>query len=207
MDFFNQNIILYLVSYLVAGIPFGYLLAKQFAGVDIKQEGSGNIGATNVLRVVKEQDPKLAKKLGAITLFLDAFKGIVILLVAIWLGASDSVLWTIAVLAVVGHCFSPFLAFEGGKGVATGFGVLTVMMPMAAVVTIAVWGISSKLLKISSLSSLIALGAFIIASYLIYPNVSEIGSHSPIWVISIIIFYKHIPNIVRLFNRSEGKIA
>jgi len=207
MDFFNQNIILYLVSYLVAGIPFGYLLAKQFAGVDIKQEGSGNIGATNVLRVVKERDPKLAKKLGAITLFLDAFKGIVILLVAIWLGASDSVLWTIAVLAVVGHCFSPFLAFEGGKGVATGFGVLTVMMPMAAVVAIAVWGISSKLLKISSLSSLIALGAFIIASYLIYPNVLEIGSHSPIWVISIIIFYKHIPNIVRLFNRSEGKIA
>jgi len=207
MDFFNQNIILYLVAYLVAGIPFGYLLAKQFAGVDIKQEGSGNIGATNVLRVVKEKDPKLAKKLGAITLFLDAFKGVIILLVAMWLGASDSVLWTIAVLAVVGHCFSPFLAFEGGKGVATGFGVLAVMIPMAAIVAITVWGISSKLLKISSLSSLIALAAFIISSYIIYPNIPEIGSHSPIWVISIIIFYKHIPNIVRLFNKSEGKIA
>jgi len=184
MDFFNQNIILYLSAYLVAGIPFGYLLAKQFAGVDIKQEGSGNIGATNVLRVVKERDPSLAKKLGAITLFLDAFN-----------------------LAVIGHCFSAFLMFEGGKGVATGFGVLAVMMPMAAVIAIAVWGIASKGLKISSLSSLIALTAFIIVSYVIYPDVPEIGSHSPIWVISIIIFYKHIPNIVRLFNKEEERVA
>lgn len=207
MDFFNQNILLYLAAYLIAGIPFGYLLAKQFAGVDIKEAGSGNIGATNVLRVIKEQDPKLAKKLGAITLFLDAFKGVAILLIAMILGASDSVLWTIAVLAVIGHCFSVFLMFEGGKGVATGFGVLAAMMPLAALVAIAVWGIASKGLKISSLSSLIALAAFIIASYLIYPDVPGIHSHSPIWVISIIIFYKHIPNIVRLFNKEEGKVV
>lgn len=207
MDFFNQNILLYLAAYLIAGIPFGYLLAKQFAGVDIKEAGSGNIGATNVLRVIKEQDPKLAKKLGAITLFLDAFKGVAVLLVAMMLGASDSVLWTIAVLAVIGHCFSAFLMFEGGKGVATGFGVLAVMMPMAALASVAVWGIASKGLKISSLSSLIALGAFIIASYLIYPDVPGIHSHSPVWVISIIIFYKHIPNIVRLFKKEESQVV
>ncbi|HHD73147.1 MAG TPA: glycerol-3-phosphate 1-O-acyltransferase PlsY [Epsilonproteobacteria bacterium] len=192
MDFFNQNIMLYLASYLVAGIPFGYLLAKQFAGVDIKEAGSGNIGATNVLRVVKEQDPILAKKLGAITLFLDAAKGAVILLIAMMLGASDSVLWTIAVLAVIGHCFSAFLMFEGGKGVATGFGVLAVMMPIPALIAIVVWGIASKGLKISSLSSLIALAAFVFASYIIYPDVPGIHSHAPIWVIALIIFYKHI---------------
>lgn len=202
----NQNILLYLAAYLLAGIPFGYLLAKQFAGVDIKQAGSGNIGATNVLRVVKEQDPKLAKKLGAITLFLDAIKGVVVILIAKFLGAPEGVLWTIAVLAVLGHCFSVFLAFEGGKGVATGFGVLLVMMPVPALIAIAVWLIAAKGLKISSLSSLIGLVAFIIASYLIYPEVPVITSHTPIWIIAIVIFYKHIPNIVRLFKKEEGKV-
>ncbi|HEO99700.1 MAG: glycerol-3-phosphate 1-O-acyltransferase PlsY [Campylobacterales bacterium] len=202
----NQNILLYLAAYLLAGIPFGYLLAKQFAGVDIKQAGSGNIGATNVLRVVKEQDPKLAKKLGAITLFLDAIKGVVVILIAKFLGAPEGVLWTIAVLAVLGHCFSVFLAFEGGKGVATGFGVLLVMMPVPALIAIIVWLIAAKGLKISSLSSLIGLVAFIIASYLIYPEVPVITSHAPIWIIAIVIFYKHIPNIVRLFKKEEGKV-
>jgi glycerol-3-phosphate acyltransferase PlsY len=202
----NQNILLYLAAYILAGIPFGYLLAKQFAGVDIKQAGSGNIGATNVLRVVKETDPKLAKKLGAITLFLDAIKGIIVILVAKFLGAPEGVLWTIAVLAVLGHCFSVFLAFEGGKGVATGFGVLLVMMPIPALIAIVVWLIAAKGLKISSLSSLIGLAAFIIASYLLYPEVPGIASHAPIWIIALVIFYKHIPNIVRLFKKEEGQV-
>jgi len=206
MDFLNQNIILYLAAYLIAGIPFGYLLAKKFAGVDIKQEGSGNIGATNVLRVVKEKDPKLAKKLGAITLFLDAIKGVLVILVAKMLGAPEGVLWTIAVLAVVGHCFSAFLFFEGGKGVATGFGVLLVMMPIPALIAIVVWLGAAKGLKISSIASLIGLIAFIIASYMIYPEVPGIRSHAPIWIIAFIIFYKHTPNIVRLFNKEEGKV-
>ncbi len=202
----NINIILYLSAYLIAGIPFGYLLAKQFAGVDIKKEGSGNIGATNVLRVVKEKDPVLAKKLGAITFFLDAIKGVVVILIAKMLGAPESVQWTIAVLAVVGHCFSVFLFFEGGKGVATGFGVLLVMMPIPALIAITVWLIAGKGLKISSLSSLIGLVAFLIVSYIMYPEVPGIGSHAPIWIIALIVTYKHIPNIVRLFNKEEAKV-
>jgi len=207
MDFItNQNILLYLAAYLIAGIPFGYLLAKQFAGVDIKEAGSGNIGATNVLRVVKEKDPKLAKKLGATTLFLDAIKGALVILIAKMLGAPESVLWTIAVLAVLGHCFSAFLAFEGGKGVATGFGVLLVMMPIPALIAIGVWLGAAKGLKISSLSSLIGLAAFIIASYVMYPEVPGIISHAPIWIIALIITYKHIPNLVRLFKKEEGKV-
>ena len=204
--FFNQNILLYLAAYLISGIPFGYLLAKQFAGVDIKEAGSGNIGATNVLRVVKEKDPKLAKKLGATTLFLDAIKGVVVILVAKILGAPEGVLWTLAVLAVMGHCFSAFLFFEGGKGVATGFGVFAIMMPIPALIAIVVWAVAAKGLKISSISSLIALIAFIIASYVMYPEVPVIGSHAPIWIIALIIFYKHIPNIVRLLNKEEVKV-
>jgi len=207
MDFTNINILFYLSVYLIAGIPFGYLLAKQFAGVDIKNAGSNNIGATNVLRVVKEKDPKLATKLGAVTLLLDALKGVVVILIAQMMGASESVLWTIAVLAVVGHCFSLFLFFEGGKGVATGFGVLFVMMPIPALIAIVVWGVASKGLKISSLSSLIGLVAFIIASYILYPEVEGIGSHAPIWVIAIIIFYKHTPNIIRLFKKEESAVV
>jgi len=203
MDFFNQNIILYLAAYLLAGIPFGYLLAKQFAGVDIKRSGSGNIGATNVLRVVKEKDPKLAKKLGAATLFLDAVKGMIVLFVAMALDVPESVLWTIAVLAVVGHCFSAFLGFEGGKGVATGFGVLLVLLPIPSLIAIAVWFAAGKLLKISSLSSLIGLAALLAASYLLYPDMA----HAPIWIIAIIIFYKHIPNIIRLINKEETKVV
>jgi len=198
----NTNIVLYLATYLIAGIPFGYLLAKQFANVDIKKEGSGNIGATNVLRVVKQKDPSLAKKLGAITLLLDALKGAVMIGVGYILNAPSEVLWTIAVLAVVGHCFSAFLAFEGGKGVATGIGVLLVMTPLSALIAIAVWFVSAKLLKISSLSSLIGLVALLISSYFIYPNIP----HAPIWIISFIIFYKHIPNIIRLINKEEAKV-
>ena len=207
MDFLNQNIILYLAAYLISGIPFGYILAKQFAGVDIKNAGSGNIGATNVLRVVKEKDPKLAKKLGAATLFLDAIKGMIVIFIAMMLDAPESTLWTIAVLAVVGHCFSAFLGFEGGKGVATGFGVLLVMMPIPSLIAIAVWLGASKGLKISSLSPLIGLVALLIASYILYPEVPGIGSHAPIWIIAIIIFYKHIPNIVRLIKKEETKVV
>jgi glycerol-3-phosphate acyltransferase PlsY len=202
MEFLNQNLILYLVAYVVAGIPFGYILAKVVAKVDIMSAGSGNIGATNVLRVVKEKDPKLAKKLGAITLFLDAIKGLIIILIAKWLGVPESVQWSIAVLAVIGHCFSPFLAFEGGKGVATGFGVLLIMMPKVALIAIIVWFIAAKVLKISSISSLIGLVAFIIASYVLYPEMA----HAPIWIISFIIFYKHIPNLVRLFQGAEKQV-
>jgi glycerol-3-phosphate acyltransferase PlsY len=98
------------------------------------------------------------------------------------------------------------LYFEGGKGVATGFGVLLVMMPIPSLIAIVVWLGASKGLKISSLSSLIGLTALIIASYVLYPQVPGIGSHSPIWIIAIIIFYKHIPNIVRLFKREEAKV-
>ncbi|MBN2722128.1 MAG: glycerol-3-phosphate 1-O-acyltransferase PlsY [Campylobacterales bacterium] len=202
MDFMNQNLLFYILAYLISGIPFGYILAKQFAGVDIKKAGSGNIGATNVLRVVKETNPSLAKKLGAATLALDALKGAIVLLIAILSGVGQEVLWTIALLSVVGHCFSPFLGFEGGKGVATALGVLAVLIPIPTLIAIAIWFISAKLLKISSLSSLIALAALIIASYIITPQIP----HAPLWIIAWIIFYKHIPNIMRIIKKEEGKV-
>lgn len=203
MDFLNQNIILYLVVYILAGIPFGYILAKFFAGVDIKNEGSGNIGATNVIRVVKAKDAKLAKKLGIITFILDAFKGVAVILVAMYLNAPEGVLWTIAVLAVIGHCFSIFLSFEGGKGIATGFGVLFIMMPIPALIGISLWFVATKTIPVSVVSAMTGLFTVVIASYIMYPQVPEIGSHAPIWIIAIIVSYKHIPNIMQLFIKKE----
>lgn len=202
MDFININLFFYILAYLISGIPFGYILAKKFANVDVKNAGSGNIGATNVLRVVKEKDPVLAKKLGIATLALDALKGAIIVIIAMMLGLHGDVLWTIAVLSVVGHCFSPYLNFEGGKGVATAVGVLLVLLPLPTLVAVAVWFISAKVLKISSLSSLIALIALIAASYIITPDIA----HAPIWIIAWIVFYKHIPNIKRIFNKEEEKV-
>lgn len=204
MDFlFNTNAQFFIAAYLVGGIPFGLLLAKKYAGVDVKASGSGSIGATNVLRVVKERDPSLAKKLGAATLALDAIKGVLVLLVAYFAGVSEATLWGIAVLAVIGHCFSPYLSFEGGKGVATGMGVMMFMLPLETVIALVVWALGAKFIRISSLSSLTALMALIIASFIIHPEMA----HAPVLIIGFILFYKHIPNIIRLFRGEEKRVV
>ena len=208
-DFITSfNGLFYITAYLIGGIPFGYLLAKYIGGVNVKEEGSGNIGATNVLRVLKAKDPKLAKKLGATTLLLDALKGAIVLLVAKFLGASDFTLWSIAVFAVIGHCYTPFLNFEGGKGVATGFGVLLVLLPIPTLIALVVWFIAAKGLKISSLSSLIALLSILITSYILYKDgLPGIHTFTPLWIIAFIIFYKHIPNIKRLILKEEERVV
>ncbi len=201
------NLLLYIVAYFLSAIPFGFILAKVFANVDVRQEGSGNIGATNVLRVLKEKAPHLAKKLTIATFILDATKGAIVVLIAMALGAEPAVLWTIAVLSVLGHCFSPFLQFEGGKGVATGFGVLLVLLPTPSLIAILTWLIAGKVLKISSLSSLIGLVALIISAYSMYDYLPHIHSHAPMMIIAFIIFYKHIPNIMRLIKREEKQVV
>ncbi|MDT8338992.1 MAG: glycerol-3-phosphate 1-O-acyltransferase PlsY [Sulfurimonas sp.] len=204
MDFlFNTNAQFFIAAYLIGGIPFGLLLAKKFAGVDIKTSGSGSIGATNVLRVVKESNPALAKKLGAATLALDAIKGVLVLLVAYFAGVSEATLWGIAVLAVIGHCFSPYLGFEGGKGVATGMGVMIFMLPYETIIALVVWALGAKFIRISSLSSLSALSALIVASFIIHPDMA----HAPVLIIGFILFYKHIPNIIRLFKGEEKRVV
>jgi acyl phosphate:glycerol-3-phosphate acyltransferase len=204
MDFlFNHNAQFYLLAYLVGGIPFGLLLAKFFAGVNIKDAGSKSIGATNVLRVVKEKDPALAKKLGAATLLLDALKGIVVLLAAKAFGLSEAAQWGVAVLAVGGHCFSPFLWFEGGKGIATGMGVMLIMLPVETLIALAVWGIMAKTVRISSLSSLTGVLALLVASFILHPQMP----HVPVVLIVLILFYKHIPNIIRLLKGEERRVV
>lgn len=208
MDFLlHLNVQFYILSYLVGGIPFGLLLVKYFAGTDIRDSGSKSIGATNVLRVLKETNPSLAKKLAIATLVLDALKGIFLLLGAILLNLPQEVLWAIAIFAVIGHCYSPYLKFEGGKGVATGAGVLLVMLPIETLIAFLAWFIAGKVLKISSLSSVAALTALIVSAYIIHPQMEGIQSHAPLWIIAFIVMYKHIPNFVRLFQGKETKVV
>jgi glycerol-3-phosphate acyltransferase PlsY len=198
-------LIWYLIAYLVGGIPFGYLIAKYFAGINIKEHGSGNIGATNVLRVLKQTEPKKAKKLAAITLLLDALKGTVVILIAKVMGVCLATQWAIAVIAVIGHCFSPYLKLEGGKGVATTAGVLFVLVPKAVLVAILMWFIMAKTVRISSLSSLTAIIVGIASTYILYPNLS-IHSHAPLIIIGFIVLYKHKENIYRLITGQEKKV-
>ena len=208
MDFiYNINIQFYILAYLVGGIPFGLILAKYFAKVDITEAGSGSIGATNVLRVLKEQNPTLAKKIALVTLACDVLKGIAILAIARYIvGLSIETLWAIAIFAVVGHCYSPYLKFEGGKGVATGMGVFLFMLPIETIAALIVWAIAAKTIKISSVSSLLSILVLVLFSFAIHPQIPEIETHAPILIIAFIIFYKHIPNIMRMFKGKEAKV-
>lgn len=203
----NINFQFYLAAFLIGGIPFGVLLAYLFAGIDIRKKGSGSIGATNVLRVVKEKDPILAKKLAIATIILDSFKGIAILLVAIYAKVPEETLWAIAVLAVIGHCFSPYLMFEGGKGVATSFGVMLIMMPLPAILGILTWFFVGRFSKISSLSSLVGISVLLGSSYIFYPEVPHINSRVPLFLIIFFVVYKHIPNIIRLITGQEKAVV
>jgi acyl-phosphate glycerol 3-phosphate acyltransferase len=201
-----ENIIAYIVAYLLGGVPFGLIFARIFGGVDIQKEGSGSIGATNVLRVLKQTNPKIAKKVAILTVVFDALKGMLPILIAKFLGISPSVLWAMAVFSVIGHCYSPFLKFEGGKGIATGAGVLAIFLPLEIVIALLIWFIVGKILKISSLASLAALVGFIISCLIIHPQIPDINSYAPIFIIAFFVVYKHIPNIKRLFNGQEKKV-
>jgi len=207
MDFFsNPNVIFYIVAYLVGSIPFGLLLAKKYAGVNVTEQGSKSIGATNVLRVVKQTNPALAKKLGIATVILDALKGLLVIVVAMMMQLPQETLWAIAVLSILGHCYSIFLGFEGGKGVATGLGVFLILIPIPTIIGAVVWGFCAKVLKISSISSLLGLIAVVISAILMQ-NGLGVDSNAPMYIITFIIFYKHIPNIVRLIKGEETKVA
>lgn len=211
----NINIIFYILAYLVGGIPFGLVLAKIFGNVDVRKVGSGSIGATNVYRALKDIDPKKAKIVSFATLILDAFKGLIVVLLAKIFGLSYETQWMIAILCVIAHCYSPYLNFRGGKGVSTAIGSVILLMPIEGILGLIVWGVVGKVFKVSSLSSLLGVLSgigftFVIPYILPLPHsisiIDEIGTHTPAVVIGIIILYTHIPNIIRLFKGQEKKV-
>lgn len=203
--FTNINLKYMLLSYIVGSIPFGLIYAKKFAKVNIKESGSKSIGATNVLRVVKQINPKLAKKLAVSTMLSDFLKAMLPIAIALINDVNISTIWAMAVLSVVGHCYSIFLNFEGGKGVASGAGALILLVPYSVLIGLFFWFIIAKYFKISSLASLIGFTIGVLSAEFIYENLT-INSHAPLYLILFFIFYKHIPNIKRLIFKNECKV-
>lgn len=185
-----------LAAYIVGSVPFGLVLAKSIYKVDIRQSGSGNIGATNVARVV-------GKKFGALTLVLDALKGVVPLLVAGFIGVSGIYLGAVGVAAVAGHCFSVYLKFGGGKGVATGLGVFFMLTPLSGAVGALGYVLAFAITRTSSLGSFTLLTATLLTSAFTAPPYWPLVAEG---LIGAIILTRHRENIVRLLKGKESKL-
>ncbi|KXV60525.1 glycerol-3-phosphate acyltransferase [Gluconobacter japonicus] len=189
------------IAYGLGSIPFGLILTAATGGGDIRQIGSGNIGATNVLRTGR-------KGLAAATLLLDALKGALAVFLALRLGSDQpSLAMAVAAVAVVvGHCFPVWLGFRGGKGVATGLGTIWVLSWPVGVACCVVWLVVARLSRISSAG---ALSAFLVAPILMVVIKGQ-GVNTPIPVatalIALLIWIRHYSNIVRLLSGNEPRV-
>ncbi|KXV28822.1 glycerol-3-phosphate 1-O-acyltransferase PlsY [Gluconobacter japonicus] len=189
------------IAYGLGSIPFGLILTAATGGGDIRQIGSGNIGATNVLRTGR-------KGLAAATLLLDALKGALAVFLALRLGGDQpSLAMAVAAVAVVvGHCFPVWLGFRGGKGVATGLGTIWVLSWPVGVACCVVWLVVARLSRISSAG---ALSAFLVAPILMVIMKGQ-GVNTPIPVatalIALLIWVRHYSNIVRLLTGNEPRV-
>jgi acyl phosphate:glycerol-3-phosphate acyltransferase len=196
--FFSQFLFL-ITTYLICSIPFGLIISKIFGDKDIREHGSGNIGATNVARI-------LGKKLGLATLILDGLKGAIMVVVARFVYGDVSglsiYLVMVAAIAVVGHVYPIYLKFKGGKGVATTFAVLFVINPMIGLVNALTWLAVFMITRTSAISSLIAIVTTAIFSLWSSASIEEVILCI---FLTILIFIRHKDNIVRLRQGKENK--
>ncbi|MEP3892337.1 MAG: glycerol-3-phosphate 1-O-acyltransferase PlsY [Hellea sp.] len=193
---FSMPILYALIGgYLLGSIPFGLLITRATGQGDIRSIGSGNIGATNVLRTGR-------KDIALITLILDAGKaGVAALLFNHFFGAPIGLFAGAA--ALIGHCFPVWLKFKGGKGVATFFGCLLATAWPIGLIAGAVWLVCAFVTRISSLSALAAAGsAPLIAFMMGYPNVAIMAA-----VLAVIIYIRHGENIGRIIKGTESRIG
>lgn len=188
---------LVVVAYFCGSIPFGLLLARRFAGVDVRAAGSGNIGATNVARVV-------GKKLGAVVLLLDALKGAAPVLAARFLVSEPWWHAAIALAAVLGHVFPVWLKFKGGKGVATAAGVLAVLLPWSALVGFVIWGSVMLIIRVSSIGSLLGAAAAVGLAFVLGAPVEY---RALAGAIVLLIIWTHRENMKRLLRGAEKPLS
>ncbi len=220
MSFAPQLAVIALLAYLLGSIPFGLLIART-QGVDIRTQGSGNIGATNVWRV-------LGKKWGLLTFFCDALKGLASVLLAKWIAThwlatvalphdqSKMVMLepaaagiAAAVACILGHSFPVWLRFKGGKGVATSLGVIIGMMPLATVIVFAIWGIVFKLSRYVSLASILAAVALpVVVIVFLFANWMQGWAYFYFALVaSLLVILRHRSNIQRLMAGTENRFG
>lgn len=195
-------------AYLLGSIPFGYLLVRIFRKEDIRQRGSGNIGATNVIR-------SGAKGLGAATFLLDVLKGYVAVvlcgavLTSIHTAAAvrTNAVATAALFAILGHIFTVWLGFRGGKGVATAFGVFLALAPWAALAGLGIFIVVFALSRYVSLASILAAAAFPVIALLLHKGPRTVWSTTVLFLIPFIVIVKHHQNIARLLSGTEYRFG
>jgi glycerol-3-phosphate acyltransferase PlsY len=197
-------IIILAASYLLGSIPVGYLLVLAFRKEDVRETGSGNIGATNVARAG-------GKGLGIATLLLDALKGYLAVRLAMHFaptvgGIVSTLAIAAAVAAVAGHIFTIWLGFKGGKGIATAFGVFLALAPMVALGSFVIFALVFAISRFVSLASIIAAISIPLLALWLVPT------HTPalLWglsVISLLSIIKHHANIARLANGTESRFS
>lgn len=185
-----------IVSYLIGSIATAVLVARIFNLPDPRQAGSGNPGATNVLRLG-------GKKAALLTLFGDLGKGLLPVLVLRAMGAPEAALAVAALAAFIGHIFPVFFGFKGGKGVATAAGALLALNPLIGLITVGTWLASAVITRYSSLSAILA--AIVAASCALY--LASPAAMVAVSVMSIMLIYRHHRNIRRLINGEEPKIG
>lgn len=186
------------ICYLAGAIPFGLMFSKLFSNVDVRTFGSGNIGATNVLRAA-------GKKAAALTLFADCLKGLLPVLLVKFLFQNEEFAVLSATAAILGHNFPIYIHFKGGKGVATSFGAVLALSPVTGFFCLLSWAIAAYLWRYSSLSALVAFTLYPVIIFITFP-VSVPQAFFSLFTFGMI-YYRHRENIKRLLAGTEPKIG
>lgn len=192
-----RDAVLTVVAYLLGSVPFGVLAARAKGGVDLRRVGSGNIGATNVLRAV-------GKGAAALTLLGDIGKGAAAVGLGRWFGVSPAALALVALAAVAGHLLPVFAGFRGGKGVATTLGVVLAAMPAVGGLLLLIWLAVAAIWRYSSLAALAAAAALPVLAWALdgRPPMVALGA-----ALLLLVLVRHRENIARLRRGTEGKIG
>jgi acyl phosphate:glycerol-3-phosphate acyltransferase len=192
------NIVVVVAAYFFGGVPVGLLYGRARGIDDIRKYGSGNIGASNVLRVI-------GVKAGLLVWFVDALKGFVPVMLAMSvLGLEMPVVAAVAVAAMVGHCFSPYLKLTGGRGVSTSLGVIIGLDWRVGVLCFVIWIIVVAITRFISLGSMVGCALSAPTAFVFHDRLSVIAACA---VIAAIVVLRHLPNIKRLLSGTERKIG